>query len=69
MKLEEISESVMHLGYLFFARDNNIKRTEKIEERHEINPIEPIAGSPAERGINKDYKETPGLGKYVDFYV
>jgi len=69
MKLEEILESVMHLVYLIFARDNNIKRTEKIEERHEVNPIELIAGSPAERGINKDYKETLWLGKYVDFYV
>ena len=69
MGIEEISENVIHLGYLFFARNNNIKRTEKIEERHETNPIEPIAGSPAERGINKDYKETPWLGKYMDFYA
>lgn len=56
MGIEEISESVMHLGYLFFARDNNIKRTEKIEERYETNAVEPIA-------------ETSWLGKNVDFYV
>lgn len=58
MKVEEISENAMHLGYLFFARDNNIKRTEKVqkeEEKYKIKPVEAIV--------------EPWLGKYVDSYA